>query len=35
VMSGNMISAKTLDLNRTFPEIASQLKTIAKNYFAY
>jgi len=35
VMSGNMISAKTLDLNRTFPEIASQLKTIAKNYFSY
>ena len=33
IMSGNKISAKTLDLNREFSEIAGQLKWIAEEYF--
>ena len=32
-MSGNKISARTLDLNCEFNQIAKQLKDIAKNYF--
>ena len=35
VMSGNKISAKTLDLNCDFKEISLQLKSIARNYFQY
>lgn len=35
VMSGNKISAKTLDLNCDFKEISSQLKNISKEYFQY
>ena len=35
VMSGNRISAKTLDLNSSFQEISAQLKTIAKSFFQY
>ena len=35
VMSGNKISAKTLDLNCSFTEIAKQLKQIAIDYFKY
>ena len=35
VMSGNKISAKSLDLNRNFSEIAEQLKQIAKDYFDF
>lgn len=35
VMSGNKISAKSLDLNRNFTEIAEQLKQIAKDYFDF
>ena len=34
VLSGNKISAKTLDLNCDFSSIASQLKSIASNYFS-
>ena len=33
MMSGNKISAKTLDLNKDFADIANQLDTIASNYF--
>ena len=33
VMSGNRISAKTLDLNCDFDTISAQLKGIAKEYF--
>ena len=32
-MSGNRISAKTLDLNKDFSEIAAQLKAIVNEYF--
>ena len=32
-MSGNKISARTLDLNCEFDQIAKQLRDIAKNYF--
>lgn len=35
VMSGNQISAKTLDLNCDFPSISKQLKTISKEFFGY
>ena len=35
VMSGNQISAKTLDLNCDFEEISRQLKTISQEYFQY
>ena len=35
VMSGNKISAKSLDLNCSFTEIAKQLKQIAIDYFKY
>ena len=35
VMSGNQISAKTLDLNCDFKEISKQLKTISQEYFQY
>ena len=34
IMSGNRISAKTLDLNCDFSTISTQLKQIAKNYFS-
>lgn len=34
-ISGNRISAKTLDLNCEFEEIAKQLKSISKDYFEY
>lgn len=33
VMSGNKISAKTLDMNCEFSDIAEQLKNIVKEYF--
>ncbi|MBQ6663344.1 MAG: 5-methylcytosine-specific restriction endonuclease system specificity protein McrC, partial [Firmicutes bacterium] len=33
IMSGNKISAKTLDLNCDFATISSQLKRIVKDYF--
>ncbi len=33
IMSGNKISAKTLDLNCDFAAISTQLKRIAKDYF--
>ena len=32
-MRGNIISVKTLDLNREFFEIAGQLNTIAEDHF--
>ena len=32
-MSGNMISVKTLDLNRDFSEIAAQLNAIVDEHF--
>ncbi len=32
-MSGNIISVLTLDLNQKFAEIASQLNTIADEFF--
>lgn len=35
VMSGNKISAKTLDLNCDFKTISKQLKSIARDYFQY
>jgi len=35
VMSGNKISARTLDLNCEFSEITKQLVKIAKDYFQY
>ncbi len=35
VMSGNKISAKTLDLNCEFSAISNQLKSISKAYFNY
>lgn len=34
ILSGNKISAKTLDLNCDFSKISDQLKTIAINYFS-
>lgn len=33
VLSGNKISAKTSDLNRSFTDISARLKSIAKDYF--
>ncbi len=35
VMSGNQISAKSLDLNCEFSDISRQLKEIARDYFRY
>ena len=32
-MSGNIISVRTLDLNKEFPEIAAQLDEIAEEHF--
>lgn len=34
-MSGNLISVKTLDLNRDFSEISAQLNCIVEEYFGY
>ena len=34
-MSGNLISVKTLDLNRDFSEIPAQLNCIVEEYFGY